>query len=296
MKTRQLLFAFAMAAILPAVLPCQTPTVAPDEVVVSIYGREYTAGEIEQLRRNLPQQFKASTQHMDNKAFLETFGYLQALAKLAEDDKLGEKEPYRTQLEFNNLNFMAQAYLSQINSTIKISEQEKLDYYEANKGQYREVRVAAISIDYTPIPELAEKDGKTVVEEREAWEKAERLLLELRQGADFAEMVRQHSSDTSAAAKDGDLGFFKPGDQLSQAIKDAIFKLEVGQVSAPVKDGGKFYIFKVTEERHRPLAEVATEILQKVQGEKLTQRLDEIRSQVKIEYTNPEYLTAKPGQ
>lgn len=288
MKIKQFFVSAALAATLVASAAGQ---VSDDTVVVSVQGKEFTAGEIERVRKSLPTQFQAQTQHMNNRAFLETFGYLQALAGLAEEAKMLEREPYKSQFEFNRLNFLAQTYLSQINSTLELSEEEKQAYYDAHKNEYAQVRVSMIAIDYSPIPEAAEKAGKPVVTERDAWEKAEKLLLELRQGADFAELAKKHSDDTASAASGGDIGIVAPDAAgVSDQVKKTIYALKEGQVSGSIKEGARYYIFKVTEKTPRPFAEVAPQVLQGLMGEKLKARLDEIRSDVKIEVEDQTYL------
>jgi hypothetical protein len=263
----------------------------PDRVVVAINGQDYTAGDLDMLRRNLPDVFRRQTANMSNKVFVETLGYLLTAAGRAEEDKLMEQEPWKTQLWFNQLNFMANAHLAGINSTLEITEESKQKFYEDHKSDYEEARVSAIYLDYTPIPELAEKQGKKVVTEREAWEKAEKLLVELRNGAEFAELAKENSDDAGSAAKGGDLGYFSPDDaSLSQPVKEAIFALAEGQVSAPVKDAGRYYVFKVTERRARPYSDVAVAVLQRLQSTLMQEKLEELRKAVEIEYKDPEWV------
>lgn len=266
------------------------PDIQPDDVVVSINGEDFTAGQLDRLRNNLPEAFRERTQRMNTKSFVETFGYLHTLAGLAEEAGLDEKEPFKTQLEFNTMNFMAQAYLSEINGDLEITHEDQEEFYEEHKDDYTEARVSAIYFDYDPLPELAEKAGREVVSEQDAWGQAEQVLAELREGADFAAMAKEHSDDAGSAEKGGDLGWFKPEDQLSQALKKAIFSLEEGQISTPIKDGGRYYLLKVTETRPRPRKEIAPQMLQRLQSEMLRQRLDELRDSVEIEYKIPSYV------
>ena len=266
------------------------PAPDPDRVVVTINGEDYTAEQLDLLRRNLPDVFRRQTANMTNKVFVETLGYLLTAAGRAEEAGLMEKEPWKTQLWFNQLNFMANAHLATINSSLEITEESKQQFYEDHKKDYEEVRVSAIYFDYSPIPELAEKQGKQVVTEREAWEKAEKLLVELRGDADFAELAKEHSSDAGSVAKGGDLGYFSPEDtSLSAPVKEAIFALEEGQVSAPIKDAGRYYLFKVTERRPRPYSEVAVNVLQRLQSSLMQQKLEELRKSVEIEYKDPSW-------
>jgi len=302
MKTNQLLLITGISCALASSLGAQSadkaesPADAKDPIVVSIYGHDYTAQDIANIRKRIPTQFQQQTQHMSNRAFLETFGYLHALSHLAKEAGLQEKEPYKTQLEFNEMNFLAQAYLQDMRGDIKVTDEDVQQYYEQHKNEYKEVRVSAIYLNYTPVPELAEKQGKPVVLEKDAWGNAEQLLADLRGGADFAELAREHSEDPASAEKGGDLGFLKPTDQLSPKVKEAIFKLDEGQVSSVIKDGGRFYIFKATEVKAPPMAEVESEFLAKVHAEKMQERLEEIRKQVKIDVKDPSFLDAMPNQ
>ena len=292
MKTKQLLMIAGVLCALSLPLAGQTD----DPVVVSIYGREYTASDIAGIRKRIPTQFQKQTQHMSNRAFLDTFGYLHALSHLAKEAGLEEKEPYRTQLDFNNMNFLAQAYLQEMRGEIEVSEDDIQRYYDEHQNDFKEVRVSAIYLNYTPVPELAEKQGKPVIPEMEAWGKAEKLLAELRAGADFAELAREHSDDEASAAKGGDLGFFKPSDQLSEKIKQTIFAMNAGEISNPVKDGGRFYLFRAAEVKVRPLTEVEGEFVAQVHAAKMQGRLEQIRKEVKIEVKDPSFLDAMPAQ
>ena len=80
------LSAAALIFLLPST-PAQT-IVSEDEVVVSINDVDYTRAHIERIRQSLPDAFRQQTLHMNNRAFLETFAYLQTLSALAEQDKL----------------------------------------------------------------------------------------------------------------------------------------------------------------------------------------------------------------
>jgi peptidyl-prolyl cis-trans isomerase C len=277
-----------LAVSMTTLLAQQAAEADTDRVAVTINGKDYTAGELDLLRRNLPDVFRRQTAQMSNKVFVETLGYLLTAAGRAENAGLMDQEPWKTQLWFNQLNFMANAHLATINSSLEITEEMKQKFYQDHLGDYEEARVSAIYLDYSPIPELAEKQGKKAVSEREAWERAEKLLVGLRNGADFAEMAKEHSTDAGSAGRGGDLGFLSPDDGgLSDAVKEAIFALQEGQVSSPVKDGGRYYLFKVTERRARPYSEVAVNVLQRLQSSLMQERLEELRKAVEIEIKEP---------
>ena len=73
--------------------------------------------------------------------------------------------------------------------------------------------------------------------------KADMLRSQILQGADFAELAKQHSRD--ATAKDGgDLGTLKRG-ELSQDVEGAILVLKVEEVSQPFKSALGYHVFRL---------------------------------------------------
>jgi len=291
MKVSQYLRLAVLGAASSILVFAQAP--GPDDVVVSVMGRDFTQGEIDRLRSALPAQFKQSTEHMNNRSFLETFGYLQALATLAEKDGLLGREPFKSQFEFNRLNFLAQSYLSQINLSLTIEPGEKEAYYEANKDQFSQLEARVIAVAFDPIPEAVK--NREPVMEQEAWEEAHQLMIKLREGADFAELAREHSDDAATAANGGALGVVEPGDKgIPEELLPTIFALKEGQFSEPVKNGYNYYIFQASGRSAKPYEEVQVQVLQGLQKQKLGERLNEIRSQVKVVATDPAYLDAQP--
>ncbi len=302
MKTKQFVTILGLVAGLGSSLPAQIQVgvtevpPAQDQVVISVSGVEYTREEVDRLRRYLPPEFRSQTQNMTNKSFLESFGFLQALAAKAKEEGVMEKEPYRTQQKFNETSFLGNSYLQMISSSMKISDEEKQAFYDANPNQFQETRVSAIYINFSPVPEMAEKQGKPVVLESAALEKAKSLAAQAAAGADFEQLARENSDDPASAQKGGDLGFFKPADPLSPAIKKAVFAMGVGDTSEPVKDNARYYVFRVTDKRTRPFAEVSAELEKALSNAKLMQRLDAIRAEIKINSADDEWLNKVPGK
>ena len=269
---------------------------APDDVVAVILGKEYTAKEIEWLRQNMPPDLLKQTSMLSYRGFLESLAMQLALAKHGEEGQLHEKEPYRTRLEINQRIFLANAFLSEIQQVLKLTQQDHREFYEKHKSDYEELKVSAIYIDYSLDPEkAAPQGGKKPLGETEAWVKAEQLLVELRQGSDFAELAREHSDDPSAAEKGGDLGYYKKDSRMPEALKTAIFALKEGELSAPVKHGGRFYIFKVAERRVIPYVDALPSLLQRIQDVKIKEKLDEIRAETQLEIKNEAFADSRPG-
>ena len=81
---------------------------------------------------------------------------------------------------------------------------------------------------------------------KEAREKAQDLLDQINDGADFAELAKENSTDTGSAEKGGDVGW----DVLSSFVTeytDALADLDEGEVSGLVESQYGIHIIKVTE-------------------------------------------------
>lgn len=268
---------------------------ADGEIVVKIGGKSYTAAQLNRIRDTLPQQFSRNVKHMSNRAFVENYANLTALSGAAEQSGLPQEEPYESQLAFLRLNFLAQSYLSKINAELSTNEEERRKYYEDHAGDYSESNVSAIHVEYDPLPELAERAGRAPVSEQAARARAEKLLAEIRGGADFAAVAKEHSDDKLSAEKGGEIGWLDRESQLPDALKETVFALQEGEVSQSVKDGGKFYIFKVSATRAKPYEQVQAGIRRKLEADRLQEKLAEIRASMPVEFLDDDYAAAMPA-
>jgi peptidyl-prolyl cis-trans isomerase C len=143
--------------------------------------------------------------------------------------------------------------------------------------------------------EIAAKPGEEEVHARhilvatEAEAKA--IIAELNKGADFAEIAKTRSTDPSAKAQGGDLGFFKKGDMLPE-FAEAAFALKPGQITAtPVKTQYGWHVIRLEERRAAPppsYEQAHDELRQKMIGEGIQKLLKEARAEVKVERFNPD--------
>lgn len=266
------------------------------KIVAIIDGSEYTAADIDKLRTSLPPPFKQSTSTMENGMFIRVYGELLGFAKKAEKIGLPDEEPFRTQLQFNRLNYLAQLYLQRLTERIQITADDYRAYYDTHRSEYEDRAVSGIYIDYSFNTEsLTTNSEKQMLSENEARLKIKDLIRQLKQGADFAELARIHSTDTTSAKKGGELGRFKYDTKIPTVLRDAIFSVEPGNFSEAQQHGGRFYIFHVTDVKAQPLDQVKSEINSKIRAQKLTQMIDEIRASITIETLDEAYMTRKPG-
>ncbi|HPQ38769.1 MAG TPA: peptidylprolyl isomerase [bacterium] len=127
----------------------------------------------------------------------------------------------------------------EVQSRVRVTESDIREYWKENADQYQSkarVRVAVLMMD----TESSGPMGRQVAKDRiyEIHEKLE-------SGADFAEMVKEHS-DGPATDQGGDIGFLEEGKALP-VIEKAAFSLDVGHFSAPLETSFGWVIVKVLE-------------------------------------------------
>ncbi len=69
------------------------------------------------------------------------------------------------------------------------------------------------------------------------------IMERLKQGEKFGRLAKELSIDSGSAKRDGNLGYFGRGKMVKQ-FEEAAFKLQVGQVSEPVKSEYGYHIIK----------------------------------------------------
>jgi foldase protein PrsA len=116
-----------------------------------------------------------------------------------------------------------------------------------------------------------------VADDSSAWS----IIEQLKQGADFAELVQTHSIDESSRENNGNLGWFPQGLGLVPAEVEAIaFSIEPGQVSGPIQSPLGFHIIKLeNREANRSLDDVRQVLKQQI----FTKWLAEQRSSTMVE-------------
>ena len=86
-----------------------------------------------------------------------------------------------------------------------------------------------------------------ITSDAEARAKIERIRDRIETGAKFADQAKLNSDDASSS-KGGDLGWVSPGDTVPE-FEQAMNKLAIGQVSAPVRSSFGWHIIVVEERR-----------------------------------------------
>ncbi len=244
----------------------QTPApVDPSTVVATVNGESLTEREVQLALDEL-----APGAAIDEQKREQLIGFLinvKLVAQAAKEKKLPDSQDFQDKLAFLRDKALMQTYLENIGDEAVTDEALKKVYDETVKDvkPEQEVRARHILVE-------TEDDAKKV---------AERIA----KGEDFATVAKEASTDPGSGAEGGDLGFFTK-EQMVPEFADAAFKLDAGQVSAPVKSQFGWHIIKVEEKRERPIPqfdEVRSQIEDFVRKRAQEEAVKKLLDQAKIE-------------
>ncbi len=116
-------------------------------------------------------------------------------------------------------------------------------------------------------------------------DEAERLLAQLRTGADFATLAQRYSQDTYTRDRGGDLGYVPRGILTAPEVELATFALQPGQISEVIHSALGYHIVQVVD--RVPDREVSEENLRLLRDRAVREWLDALRQQADIELFIP---------
>lgn len=168
---------------------------------------------------------------------------------------------------------------SEFSDSAKVSEKEAHSYYQSHQRDYRvpeRVKLAYILLKANALTDQVEVSEDQLQEyfdthrdelvanqerkvrhiliesnkENDAEKKAlaEKLLQQLQEGGDFAELAKKYSNDPGSAEDGGDLGWVNRG-VMVKPFEDAVFAAKKGQLVGPVKTEYGYHIILVSDIR-----------------------------------------------
>lgn len=120
-----------------------------------------------------------------------------------------------------------------------VTEEEVTTAFEKIKSQLQK-RPATITFRQIVVAPYASKHADSV-----ALVKAESLLVDLKKGADFAELAKRESMDPGTKNVGGDLGWNRRGSGLVPQFEAMMFALPPGELSPIVKTSFGYHIIRV---------------------------------------------------
>ncbi len=150
-----------------------------------------------------------------------------------------------------------------LESEIKIYEEDIEDYFDLNYEDYKQAEQVKASHILFKVPSDAPEEAWAA-----ALTKSEDVRKRVEAGENFADLAKELSEDTSASSG-GDLGFFGKG-RMVKPFETAVWDLEIGDISEPVKSQFGYHVIKKTDykrETTKALEEVKDAIKTKLTGE-----------------------------
>ena len=242
------------------------PTI--DTIVATVNGENITLGELIVLREKLPTQYQQLPDEMLFKGLID-----QAVKQLILEQSIAKTKSKHDELwlKTDARDYMANRALEDIVKSAITDEALQAAYNEK----------------YAKAPDTTEYSAAHILVADEA--KAKDLKAQIDGGANFAELAKTNSTDTSSAVNGGDLGWFGTG-VMVKPFEEAVVSLKPGAVSAPVKTDFGWHIIKLNETRlaTKPtLDQVKQDLSAEIEQKIVAKHIEKLTSEAKIE---------KPGE
>lgn len=293
MKRLVLIGWMTTAALFAQAQPAAPVVAGDDPVAAVIEGREWKKSELEAMVRSMGPNITANYLS-DKRAFLQTFALMAKLVRMAEAEGMDKQDPHSWRLFYNRMVYLAQARADGQISGKPVMPEDQKKYYDEHKSDYSSAKVKVIFVNFNDNPMSGAAGVKKPRTSAEAEKLAEQVVAQARGGKDFGELAQQYSDDSESKAKGGDFPPIKPSDSaLPPEMKSTIFALKAGQVSAPVRQAGGFWIFRMGEFVNPSYDEVKDEIFKAIQEARFREWMDGVRKSAQVEFKDQKYLDEK---
>lgn len=242
------------------------------KILAKVGDKEITNLDVESAIQGLdPYQAQQFQTEEGKKYVLEDLINQELLYMYAKDNKIDEDEAFKIEMAEIEKNVLKQYVINQILTSVKLTDEEKQSFYEANKQNFSN-------------PETA--TAKHILVDSE--EKANEILTQIKTGdVTFEDAARKHSTCPS---KDhgGDLGTFGKG-QMVPEFENATFSMNVGDISEPVKTQFGYHIIKLEAKSDASIPaynEIADKVEKTLMFQKQGQVYQEKLNEVKAKFGN----------
>ncbi|MDQ0205310.1 peptidylprolyl isomerase [Alkalicoccobacillus murimartini] len=289
---KKMFVAFAGLACLTVFTACNNET-APDDAVVTINGTDITEAE-----------FVESLKDQAGDQNLLSMIQLQLLKEKADDIGITDEE-LEAEIEELKTNFGVEEDEDLFNTiTAQTQGQIEVDSRDELIDDYIKPQLVITKLSAEGV-EVTEEDKEAFYEENqdsfgtqvqarhilvEDIETAEDLEAQLEDGADFAELAEENSTDPGSAANGGELPLFGEGEMVPE-FEEAAFSLDIDEISEPIESTHGFHIIQVMDrlDSYEDFADEIEEILIGQQSKDPNQVFSELLSDADINFEDSRY-------
>ncbi len=247
--------------------------VSKEDAVASVNGQFISKADLKALEDDIAQRSHGQ-QNFPKAQLIDELVQRELLVQAATTKQLQETPDVKTQLEMARRSLLAQALIKDFLATNPITDADlKVEYDKQVGGQ-----------------DKAEFKARHILVKTE--DEAKKIIAELDQGKDFADLAKKHTQDPSGKESGGDLGWFS-AKQMVAPFSEALVLLEKGKYSkTPVKTQFGYHIILREDSREQtppPFDSVKEQIRPMVQRAKVEAMLKDLREKGKVEvlYVEP---------
>ena len=273
----QTVMAVGFAAFMSTSTFAQAP--ASDPVIAKVDGVEIRQSDIAIAEEDMGQNIPANDEAGKRDYIVNYLTDLLLIAKAAEAKKIHDTAEFKQRMAFARNKTLMETVLGQESKAAATEPALRKIYDDATKnmGGQQEVHARHILIRVN--------DPNDQAASKAAEDKVKAAIDRIKKGEDFATLAKALTEDPSGKQDGGDLGYFTR-DQMVPEFSEVAFKLEKGQLSAPVKTQFGWHVLKVEDKRMReppPFDKVRGEIEQFASRKAQVDLVTKLRADAKIE-------------
>lgn len=203
-----------------------TGVLGEGKVVATVNGEKITETALNEYRSLRPRNVPGD----DDEALLDELVTQTVATQQAIKDNLDKEPEVAQELELLRIRVLASALVRKVMKDTTVSDEELM-------AEYEQLKARMISTEY--------KASHILVKDEQL---AKDLIKQLNEGADFAELAKENSTDASKQ-QGGDLGWFN-AKQMVAPFSEAVAQLEKGSYSRePVKTQFGWHIIRLEDSR-----------------------------------------------
>ncbi|HEV3152109.1 MAG TPA: peptidyl-prolyl cis-trans isomerase [Acidobacteriaceae bacterium] len=181
-----------------------------------------------------------------------------------------------------------QVIREEVGRRIQMTQAELQQYYQKHQSDFTQPESVRLSEILVPVSSTGDEAANLAA----AKAKADDLDAKIKGGANFADLAKANSAN-STAAEGGDLGTWTRG-KLAKQLEDATFALPAGQSTEPIRTRQGYVILKVTEHTPggtQPLAAIRPQVEEAAFMSEMQPRLREYLAKLR----ENAYIDVRPG-
>ena len=250
--------------------------IQPDTIYATVNGQPITGKDVQAILSTLPPQVAAAPQDRILSLLVNQMVNDRLIAEKAQAEQLEASQEVQARFAAAKQEIIREAYIRR-EVDAQVTEQ-------ALKQKFDELVAATPAQEETHARHILVEDEET----------AKDLIKQLDDGADFAELAKEHSTGPTNV-RGGDLGYFTKTAMVPE-FAEVAFALAPGTYSkSPVKTDFGWHVIKVEDRRMQPkpdFEEVKPRVKNVLQQELVQKMIENLRETAKIELNLPEAAEA----